>query len=369
MYDEDLDALAAEYVLGTLAADERAHAEALIAVDPGFGEIVHLWERRLGELNVMVEAVEPPEQLWNKIRKGISTVAPSDVRLAPADPAPPVAHAPPMAPSQAVNSETEPQSEATAEREAEDSPEAKLEPAAESKAADEESPLLAALASSLLSAAKPEEGAKSPAKPAADFKLQPPAALVPKLERSSDVFVLAHRLRRWRTFAVLSGALAAVLAAFVAISQVAPELIPPGSVHLPVLFAQSPSPAAAAPGSQFVAVLQRDPTSPGFLLTVDPARRVLVVRTVAAKTAAGHSYELWLMSPQSIQPRSLGLVGDSQYAERSLPADIDASTMRSATYAISFEPTGGSKTGTPTGPVLFTGKLLEAVPAAPPPKT
>ena len=33
--DEDKEALAAEYVLGTLDADERAQAEALMLIDPG----------------------------------------------------------------------------------------------------------------------------------------------------------------------------------------------------------------------------------------------------------------------------------------------------------------------------------------------
>src|SRR5580704_13058398 len=60
MYDDAQDALAAEYVLGTLSADEREHAEALLTLDPGFAASVRMWERRLGELNVMVEAVEPP---------------------------------------------------------------------------------------------------------------------------------------------------------------------------------------------------------------------------------------------------------------------------------------------------------------------
>ena len=72
MYDEDQDSLAAEYVLGTLSAEERAHAEALRSFDPGFEAAVLQWERRLGELNVMVEAVEPPAELWEKIKKEVS---------------------------------------------------------------------------------------------------------------------------------------------------------------------------------------------------------------------------------------------------------------------------------------------------------
>src|SRR2546430_14984788 len=71
MYDDDRDALAAEYVLGTLSAEEREQAEALLAIDHGFGETVRLWEHRLGELNVMVEAVEPPADLWERIKGDI----------------------------------------------------------------------------------------------------------------------------------------------------------------------------------------------------------------------------------------------------------------------------------------------------------
>ena len=39
---------------------------------------VRVWERRLGELNVMVEAVEPPPAVWEKISAEIGDVAPPD---------------------------------------------------------------------------------------------------------------------------------------------------------------------------------------------------------------------------------------------------------------------------------------------------
>src|ERR1700719_973837 len=74
MYDDAQDALAAEYVLGTLSADEREHAEALLTLDPGFAASMRMWERRLGELNVMVEAVEPPPELWDKIKSELGVV-------------------------------------------------------------------------------------------------------------------------------------------------------------------------------------------------------------------------------------------------------------------------------------------------------
>jgi anti-sigma-K factor RskA len=71
MYDEDQETLAAEYVLGTLSGEEREHAEALRSFDQKFETSVHQWERRLGELNVMVEAVEPPLAIWDKVKAQI----------------------------------------------------------------------------------------------------------------------------------------------------------------------------------------------------------------------------------------------------------------------------------------------------------
>src|SRR5215468_10866513 len=62
MFEEEQETLAAEYVLGTLSGEEREHAEALRSFDPEFDAAVKQWERRLGELNVMVEAVEPPAE-------------------------------------------------------------------------------------------------------------------------------------------------------------------------------------------------------------------------------------------------------------------------------------------------------------------
>ena len=66
--DEDRDGFAAEYVLGTLDADERAQADALMLVDPDFAAEVRQWERRLGELNVLVAPVEPPAPVWDGSR-------------------------------------------------------------------------------------------------------------------------------------------------------------------------------------------------------------------------------------------------------------------------------------------------------------
>ena len=89
MDDEDKDGFAAEYVLGTLDAEERAQADALILVDAAFAASVARWERRLGELNVLVAPVEPGAPLWDRIKAGLAETPQSGELHLPEVPAPP----------------------------------------------------------------------------------------------------------------------------------------------------------------------------------------------------------------------------------------------------------------------------------------
>src|SRR4051812_40443078 len=75
-YSEDHIALAAEYALGTLDADERVQVETMMAVDPEFTALVEAWERKLGPLNQMVGSVEPRPELWEKIRTAVGLAQP-----------------------------------------------------------------------------------------------------------------------------------------------------------------------------------------------------------------------------------------------------------------------------------------------------
>jgi anti-sigma-K factor RskA len=86
------DALAAEYVLGTLDSEEREQARALLGADTAFAVKVAQWERRLGELHLMVEPVEPDAKIWTRIKSKMpETQSRSNARL-------PEAHIPEPAP-------------------------------------------------------------------------------------------------------------------------------------------------------------------------------------------------------------------------------------------------------------------------------
>lgn len=371
MYDDDRDALAAEYVLGTLSADERDQAEALLLIDPGFAEIVRGWERRLGELNVMVEAVEPPPEIWDRIKTDIDgaerRIAAEAAEAADAEGAENHAHE--TEPS-ALPTIEEPAPQTVPESTTEVTPDIAAAPpvtasdlqASSAESLDATAPededdgaAVAALASSLLPPESTAE-AETPSAP----QLAVPA---PAIERSADVIYLAGRVQRWRGFAVGMSAIAALLAVYVAISQFAPGLLPAGRG------AQNAAVSTAAPPARLVAVLQQEPTAPAFLLTVDPQDRSMTVRRLTASADPGRSYELWLISNNNPKPVSLGLVGASEFTTRALPQGFNISELPAASYAISLEPAGGSPSGAPTGPILFKGKMVQAVPAEPAPKS
>jgi anti-sigma-K factor RskA len=115
--DDETDALAGEFVLGTLDADERTHANLLLDIDEEFRRKVRVWERRLGELHLMVEPVEPAPHLWERIKIKIGgfpapappTPAPMQPAAPPpAEPAPAEVAAMSPAPAAQANSAPEP---------------------------------------------------------------------------------------------------------------------------------------------------------------------------------------------------------------------------------------------------------------------
>ena len=290
-YSEDHIALAAEYALGTLDADERTQVEMMMAVDTEFTAVVHAWEYRLGVLNQMVGSVEPRPIVWENIKTAIghSTEPPAPLVLPEASPPPPVA---------------------------------------------------------------PVVG-------------QPAVAV-----DDSNVIQLSGRVKRWRNVASVATALAAALIAMLAMQVYQPDLLPSGLRPKPRIQTVEVKTSAppATPSAQYVALLQRDGGSPAFILTVDAATKNFTVRKVGADAEPGKSFELWLIHDRLPQPRSLGVIGGSEFTARPVLASYDANTINSATFAVTVEQAGGSPDGKPHSAPVFTGKLIETVPAAAPPR-
>ncbi|MFT0861246.1 anti-sigma factor domain-containing protein [Ancylobacter sp. G4_0304] len=72
MTESEKEALAAEYVLGLLDADQSASCEALAASDPDFAGRVEVWRRNLIEIDMTVDPEPPTEMLWQRIQTDIA---------------------------------------------------------------------------------------------------------------------------------------------------------------------------------------------------------------------------------------------------------------------------------------------------------
>ena len=335
MYDDDHDALAAEYVLGTLSAAEREQAVQLLAQDAGFAKTVRLWEHRLGELNVMVEAIEPPSDVWERIKTGIdgterrNQAASEALELAGTQSEPVDAALSPASPQ--IETSSEPSFQTVPDLLAD-----RAQSSADSTASD--------LASSGSAAESDDRLARS---------------TTPQSTTGVQTASPEQNVGRWRAFAIGASAVAALLAAYIAVAQLAPGLILLGGQ--PQITTGTLKPAAVP---QLVAVLQQEPTAPAFLVMFDPKQRSITIRRLTTAPDSGRSYELWLNSNKLSKPASLGPVGNSEVTTRPIPQNIDVETMRSATYSVSLEPANGSATSAPSGPTLFKGRMIEAMPGS-----
>ncbi|MEG0886256.1 MAG: RNA polymerase subunit sigma-70, partial [Janthinobacterium sp.] len=78
--DEELQRLAGEYVLGTLALAERAAVEQRLPREPALRDAVDAWEQRLLPLTTLAPPEAPSAQLWPRISASLFT--PKAVRQA-----------------------------------------------------------------------------------------------------------------------------------------------------------------------------------------------------------------------------------------------------------------------------------------------
>jgi anti-sigma-K factor RskA len=73
---DETDLRAAEYVLGTLSADERAAYRHERAASPALRAAERAWEARLAPLSDAVPAVVPPPGAWEGIAARLPSAAP-----------------------------------------------------------------------------------------------------------------------------------------------------------------------------------------------------------------------------------------------------------------------------------------------------
>src|SRR5436190_11467839 len=235
---EDIDGLAAEYVLGSLDPVERMEVAARRHGEPALNDAIKAWERRLGPLSDAVPPLEPPNRVLRSVMRRIDR--------------------------------------------------------------------------------------------------QPRVSGKP----------LSWR-RLWPAYAVGASALAACLAAILIWSSEVPAYIPAR------LMAALEKRVDAADEAKIATV------AIGFVVNLDLRASTVVVDPLAVPPGSRRDYQLWLITPGTGPPISLGVIDLAEMTASPWPATCSPGDLAHATLAVSLEPNGGSAKGIPTGPVMFVGKLVQ----------
>lgn len=218
------DALAGEYVLGTLRGRARARFERAARTDPALSDALRRWEERLLPLAEALPAVQPPERVWRAIQSRVGA----------------------------------------------------------------------------------QHGARAS---------------------------LGSNLGLWRGVAI---------AALVAVVALTIALLNPG--------------AERAPGT-LVAVLSGSDAKAVLVASADRFGRYLTIKAIARiDVPADRSLQLWML-PGTGNPRSLGVIDTTAAVRVVLSAPAGQALRDIPKLAVSLEPRGGSPTGRPTGPVLYSGEI------------
>jgi anti-sigma-K factor RskA len=153
---------------------------------------------------------------------------------------------------------------------------------------------------------------------------------------TGEIFMLRRRAALWRSASIVAGLLAASLAAVMIFEPL----------------------QRTPPENSYVAVLQPNGPGPAFVANIDIAKGLISVRRIGAEPQAGRSYELWAVGGDREKPRSLGVIEASTRIPVAKLGSLETGRLGNTVFAVSIEPPGGSPTGQPTGPVVFTGKLI-----------
>lgn len=179
-------------------------------------------------------------------------------------------------------------------------------------------------------------------------EVTPPHTVVEKPARpSGSIF---ENLAFWRGWAIGVTGFAAV-AVVVAVRSLLPSSVTPATA--PTVAQQPQTPEAAV---SHVAVLNDKAAHPVMLVAWDEAHATMTLHPLGkVDLPAGRAMELWGI-PANGHPVSLGMLPDSATGK------VTAGQQKPEQYAalaVSIEAPGGSPDhNAPTGPVVFSGKLL-----------
>jgi anti-sigma-K factor RskA len=136
------------------------------------------------------------------------------------------------------------------------------------------------------------------------------------------------------------------------------------TVVLALVIGLAPRPA---PPMAMVAVMNDDKGQPAMVVSWppmkgvrDPHIRIKVVQEHPVMEP-GTAWEMWMLPGGKAAPVSLGLITTDRDQVMSIQPAVAQKMGGAWGMAMSVEPAGGSKTGAPTGPVVFKGQCVKVL--------
>lgn len=172
-------------------------------------------------------------------------------------------------------------------------------------------------------------------------EIEPPASVKPAIDRRlfAAGSTASARPGLWSSLAFWRGLAAAAVAAL-AIYVAVPYVNPP----------------AEQESVRLVASLAAEGSDVKYLAVYDAAHHEVGLSHVAGERASGRDFELWMIEGQK-PPMSMGVIPSGSSVHIALSPEVQEKLSSGAVLAISLEPSGGSPTGQPTGPVVAAGDL------------
>jgi len=110
---------------------------------------------------------------------------------------------------------------------------------------------------------------------------------------------------------------------------------------------------------QYVSVITNAQQQASWLAKADLSNQQVVIKVVNEQTLPlDKAYELWMLPDGGAAPVSMGLLSPDKDKTIIISKTVITQLKSAKGLAVSLEPSGGSPTGAPTGPVLYQGKLV-----------
>lgn len=109
--------------------------------------------------------------------------------------------------------------------------------------------------------------------------------------------------------------------------------------------------------NQYVAVMTNSQQQVSWMVTTNSLNQQATIKVLNSQMLpANKAFELWML-PTGKNPISMGLLSASEDKILKISTQLLQQLTNSKALAVSLEPSGGSPTGLPTGPVLYQGSL------------